>query len=311
MTTRTDARGARAGVVAAYRRLPGNTRGALWLLVSAGFFTVMTLLIKFLRGYPPPMQALYSQVAGLFLMIPMVARSRGRVFVLNGVWMQIGRSLSAALGVTLSYYAVQNLPLADANAISFTRGLWIGPLAAIVLRDRVSPGTWLALVLGFGGVLLIANPSAATQIGWAHLAAVASAFLLALSVTGIKLLTRTNSVATIMVWSSILGVLLLLPFAARNWVWPDARDFALLGLLGAVSVATTASYIHGMALGEAAKLASVDYIRLPFAIGAGFLAFGEVPGLWTVLGGAVIIATAIWAAVSEHRAPPVEPTAAA
>lgn len=288
----------------------GNTRGAFWLIVSAAFFTAMTLLIKFLRGYPPQMQALYSQVAGLLLMIPLVARSGGRVLVLNGVWMQIGRSLSAALGVTLSYYAVQKLPLADANAISFTRGLWIGPLAAIVLRDRISPGTWLALVLGFGGVLLIARPSTATQIGMAHFAAIASAFLLALSVTGIKLLTRNNSVATIMVWSSILGVLLLLPFAVGGWRWPSPGDFALLGLLGAVSVATTASYIHGMSLGEAAKLASVDYVRLPFAIVAGFLAFGEIPGLWTLIGAGVIVATAIWAAVSEHRAAPIEPTAA-
>ena len=59
----------------------------------------------------------------------------------------------------------------------------------------------------------------------------------------------------------------------------------------------------------AAKLASVDYIRLPFAIAAGFLAFGEVPGLWTMLGAAIIVATAIWAAISDHRAPAVEPAA--
>ena len=129
----------------AYRRLPDSMRGALWLVVSAAFFTVMTLLIKLLHGYAAPVQALYSQVAGLLLMLPLVARSRGRVLVLNGVWMQIGRSLSAALGVTLAYYAVQKLPLADANAISFTRGLWIGPLAALVLRDRVAPTTWIAL----------------------------------------------------------------------------------------------------------------------------------------------------------------------
>jgi len=301
----------RAAILAFYRRQQGNTRGALWLLISAGFFTAMTLLIKFLRGYPPQMQALYSQIAGLLLMIPMIVRSRGQVLVLRGVWIQIGRSFSAALGVTLSYYAVQNLPLADANAISFTRGLWIGPLAAVVLHDRISRGTWLALALGFGGVLLIARPTVATEVGWAHLAAIASAFLLALSVTGIKLLTRNNSVATIMVWSSIFGVLLLLPFAVGSWRWPSVGDFALLGLLGAVSVGTTASYIHGMSLGEPAKLASVDYIRLPFAIGAGVLAFGDVPGLWTMIGAVIIVATAIWAAVSEHRTPPLEPTTVA
>jgi drug/metabolite transporter (DMT)-like permease len=308
METRTIGR--RENLRASFDGLPHNTRGAFWLIVSALFFTGMTLMIKSMRGYPPPVQALYSQVAGLLLFMPLIARTRGRVLALHGVWMQIGRSLSAALGVTLSYYAVQKLPLADANAISFTRGLWIGPLAALVLRDRISRGTWLALVVGFGGVLLIARPSTATQIGWAHLAAIASAFLLALSVTGIKLLTRNNSVATIMVWSSMLGVLLLLPAAAGNWIWPTPADFLLLALLGALSVATTATYIHGMSLGDAAKLASVDYVRLPMAIAAGYLAFGDVPGIWTVGGSFVIIGTAIWAAVSAHRTPPIEPTAA-
>jgi drug/metabolite transporter (DMT)-like permease len=307
MKTRISARSASAHH--AYRQLPDMMRGTLWLVASAGFFTAMTLLIKSLHGYAPPVQALYSQAAGLLLMMPLVLRSRGKVLVLNGVWMQLGRSLSAALGVTLSYYAVQKLPLADANAISFTRGLWIGPLAALVLRDRVAATTWAALIMGFLGVLLIAHPSTATAIGWAHLAAIVSAFLLALSVTGIKLLTRKNKVATIMVWSSILGVVLLFPAAAGTWRWPSATDFLWLTLLGGVSVATTATYIHGMAIGDAAKLASVDYIRLPFAIIAGFLAFGEVPGLWTVLGASIIVGTAIWAAISEHRAPVVEPAA--
>jgi drug/metabolite transporter (DMT)-like permease len=300
----------RASAHQAYRALPDNLRGALWLIVSAAFFTAMTMLIKLLHGYAPPVQALYSQAAGLLLMIPLVIRSGGKVLALDGIWMQIGRSLSAAAGVTLAYYAVQNLPLADANAISFTRGLWIGPLAALVLRDRVAPATWAALLMGFGGVLLIARPSQMGAIGWPHLAATASAFLLALSVTGIKILTRKNSVATIMVWSSVLGLLLLFPVALGSWRWPSPTDFLLLALLGGVSVATTASYIHGMAIGEAAKLASVDYIRLPFAIAAGFLAFGEVPGLWTMLGAALIVVTALWAAVSEHRAPPVEPNIA-
>src|SRR5690606_27333782 len=140
--------------------------------------------------------------------------------------------------------------------------------------DRVSRSTWLALIIGFGGVLLIARPSTATEVGWAHLAAILSAFFLALSITGIKVLTRKNSVATIMVWSAILGVLLLTPIAAGSWRWPSVVDFLLLATLGALSVVTSGTYIHGMALGDPAKLASVDYVRLPMAIVAGFLAFG-------------------------------------
>ncbi|MCC4250828.1 DMT family transporter [Sphingobium naphthae] len=299
----------RGGLKAAFARLPSNTRGAIWLVISSLCFTAMTVLIKSLNNYPAPMQAMYSQLAGLVLMLPLVIRTRGRVLVLNGTWMMLGRSLSAALGVSLSYYAVQQLPLADANAISFTRTLWIGPLAMLILRDRIAAGTWIALVIGFAGVLLIARPSPGAALGLVHLAAVSAAFFLALSVTGIKALTRHNSVATIMVWSGILGALFLLPVTVDGWRMPDLGDFLLLCALGTVSVVTSATYIHAMSIGDAARLAPIDYVRLPMAIAAGFLMFGEVPGAWTLAGSVIVVGTALWAVLSERRAAPIDPNA--
>ena len=281
----------------AYRKWSGDAQGALWLVVSAVFFTGMTFLIKALRSYPAPMQACVSQVASLCVMIPVLVRTRGRALILQGAWIQFGRSASAALGVTLAYFAVQKLPLSDANALSFTRALWMVPLAALVLRDHVARGTWIALAVGFLGAMLVIRPSGATDIGWAHMAGLGSAFLLALSVTGIKLLTRQNSLATIMTWSSILGVVMMVPFAIGAWRWPTPQDSALLALLGLLSVLTTASYIHGMSLGAAATLAPVDYVRLPMAIAVGFLLFGEIPGLWSLIGAALIVATTLWLAI--------------
>jgi drug/metabolite transporter (DMT)-like permease len=290
-------------VLHAYKRLSANNRGAFWLIISALAFTVLTVLIKSLRDYSPPVQVLYAQAVGLMLMVPLVVRTKGKVLVIKNVPTQLARSLFAALGVTLAYYAIQHLPLADANALTFTRALWLAPLSALVLRDRVSPGSWAALVIGFIGVLLVAQPSPTRIVGWAHVAALGSAFFLALSVTGIKLLTRVNSVASIMVWSSILGILLTLPIAAGTWRWPPPDDFLLLILLGVLSAVTTASYIHGMSLGDATKLAVVDYIRLPMAVAVGYFLFREGPNALMLLGGVVIIATAVWSATSDRRNP--------
>jgi len=294
------------GSVTAGRRigLSGNAQGALWLLLSSLLFTIMTLLVKLLGSYSPPMQAVWTQSAGLLLFLPVIARSRGKVLVLRKWPTQVGRSLSSVLGVTLSYYSLHHLPLGEANALSFTRALWVGPLAAIVLRERVSPASWLALVLGFCGVLLVLQPWTHMVIGWAHLAALASAFFLALTVTGIKVLARHNSLTTIMIWSSLFGILFVLPPAILTWRWPSPHDGWLLLLLGAVSVTMTLAYVHGMSLGDAARIISVDYVRLPLTIAAGFLVFGSVPTGWMVAGSLVIIATTAWAAMSDRpRAP--------
>ncbi|WP_242153545.1 DMT family transporter [Sphingomonas sp. BAUL-RG-20F-R05-02] len=288
--------------VAPRTRLSGNTRGAFWLLISSLLFTAMTLLVKLLGSYSPAMQAVWTQSAGLLLFLPVILSSRGAVLVLHGWPAQIGRSISAVLGVTLSYYALHHLPLGEANALSFTRALWVGPLAALVLREQVTRASWAALAFGFVGVLLVLQPSPHMTIGWAHLAALASALLLALTVTGIKVLLRRNSLTTIMLWSSILGILFVLPPAILTWRWPSAHDGWLLLLLGMVSVAMSTTYMHAMSLGDAAKIIAVDYVRLPLAIGAGLLVFGTVPSGWMIAGSLLIIVTTVWAAVSGRPA---------
>ncbi|MDX3901430.1 MAG: DMT family transporter [Sphingobium sp.] len=277
--------------------LSGDAKGALWLFLSSLLFTAMTLLVKLLDDYSPAVQAVYTQSAGLILFLPVIARMRGKVLVLRKWPTQVGRSLSSVLGVTLSYYALHHLPLGEANALSFTRALWVGPLAALLLHERVSRASWLALGFGFAGVLLVLQPSPNMTIGWAHIAALASAFFLALTVTGIKMLARYNSLTTIMIWSSIFGILFVLPPAILTWRWPGPRDAALLLGLGAISVVMTMTYVHGMSLGNAARIIAVDYVRLPLAIATGFLVFGTVPTVWMIVGSAVIIATTIWAAI--------------
>lgn len=275
--------------------LSGDAKGALWLLFSSLLFTAMTLLVKVLDGYTPAVQAVYTQSAGFILFLPVIARMRGKVLVLRRWQTQVGRSLSSVLGVTLSYYALHHLPLGEANALSFTRALWVGPLAALILHERVSRTSWLALGLGFVGVLIVLQPSTHMVVGRAHLAALASAFFLALTVTGIKVLARHNSLTTIMIWSSIFGILFVLPAAIPTWRWPTPRDALLLLGLGAISVTMTTSYVHGMSLGNAARIIAVDYVRLPLAIATGFLVFGTVPTVWMIAGSALIIATTIWA----------------
>ncbi|EDX79524.1 Integral membrane protein DUF6 [Brevundimonas sp. BAL3] len=295
-----------AGLSARFTAFPPNAQGAFWLCISAVLFTGMTMMIKALHAYPPAMQTFFSQAMGAVLLMPLIVRTKGKVLKVQGFWLLVARGVCAALGVMLLYYAFQKLPLAEANALSFTRGLWIGPLAAIVLKDRVRPAEWVALVIGFVGVIVVARPTELSDNALAQFAAVLSAFLLALSITGIKFLTRRNSVSTLLVTSSLTAVVLMSVPAALAWRWPTMTDFLLLVGLGSLSVMSSAAYIQGMAVGDTARMAPVDYVRMPLAIGAGFLAFHEVPGLWTLGGAVIIVGTAIWSALGKSDPLPIE-----
>ena len=285
--------------------LSPNLRGALWMLASALGFTVMTTLIKFLgNDYPAALQTFYRQVAGFLILLPIILIRGRTVYATTRPWILIFRSSAGTIGMILSFYAFQKMPLADANALSFTRTLWLVPLAAFVLREKVGPLRIGAALAGFVGVLIMVRPGAASHMamGLPALAMLASSFLFAMTITGMKVMTRDHSPMVLLVWAATLGVVLAIPGALFVWRWPEPRDLGLLALMGVMGTVTQACYIRGMAIGDAAAMAPVDYIRLVFSTLAGFVLFHELPGIWTIVGASVVVASTLFITWREQRA---------
>lgn len=299
-----------ADLSAAYGRLSANVRGALWMLASAVSFTLMTSLIKFLGDdYSPALQTFYRQAAGLLVLAPLILRDPAGAFRTTRPGILLFRSLAGTLGMVLAFWAYQQMPLADANALSFTRTLWIVPLAIFVLREKTGPWRLGATLVGFVGVLIMLQPSIANAVGWPAAAALTSALLFAMTVTGMKFMTRDHSVTVLIVWSAVLGLVFATPLAILEWRWPTPLDLALLAAMGVLGLATQTCYIKGMALGDAAAMAPIDYTRLVFAILFGFLLFHEIPNLITMVGALIVIGSTLVITLRELRSrqkpPPV------
>lgn len=271
--------------------LSHNTQGALWMLLSAVTFSVMATLIKFLGDdYPAALQTFYRQLAGVVILLPVIIRYRGAAFATTRPGILIFRASAGTIGVILSFYGFQHMPLADANALSFTRTLWLVPLAIFVVKEEVGVLRIGAALVGFAGVLLMVRPGAGGEfaVGIPALAMLASSFLFALTVTGMKVLTRDHAPRVILVWSAFLGLVFSLPGAALTWRIPEPVDLALLAAMGVIGVINQACYIKGMSLGDAAAMAPIDYTRLIFTAAIGFFLFSEIPTVWTIAGALVV-----------------------
>lgn len=265
------------------------------MVASAATFTLMTMLIKYLGDdYPAALQTFYRNAAGLVVMLPLIARDPRAAFRTHRPGLLMFRAGAGTLGMILGFYAYQKLPLADANALSFTRTLWLVPLAAFVLKEHVGPRRVTATVIGFLGALLMLQPSATGGMGWPAAAALIGAFLVALTVAGMKFMTRDHTTMTLMSWSAALGFVLSIPPALFVWRTPEFHDLLLLAAMGVLGVITQACYIRGMSEGDAAVMAPIDYTRLVFAVVLGYFLFGELPDRMTLLGAAVIIGSTIY-----------------
>ena len=288
-----------------FTRLSPNLEGALWMLASALTFTAQTTLIKYLGAdYPAALQTFYRQAAGILILLPVILKHRGAAFATNRPGILIFRSGAGTVGMILAFYAFQKMPLADANALSFTRTLWLVPLAIFVLRERVGPLRVGAALVGFAGVLLMIRRGAggSMAVGMPAMAMLASSFLFAFTVTGMKVLTRDHAPMVLLVWSAVLGLVLAIPGAVFVWRWPAPKDLVLLCLMGVIATANQATYIKGMQLGDAAAMAPIDYTRLVMAVGAGFVLFHELPGYWTMVGASVVVGSTLVITLREHFA---------
>lgn len=264
------------------------------MLASAVVFTSMTALVKLLGAdYSASLQTFYRQAAGLVAFAPVILLQGRRVFATTRPISMILRSAGAVAAINLSFFSYQRLELADANALSFTRTLWIALLAVLFLRERLGPLRIGAVAAGFLGVVIIAGPLSGEVDPVGLAAALGAALLLAITLTGMKFMSRDHSTSTLIAWSAGLGFLFSIPGAALDWVVPSGPDLGLLALMGVLGLAAQYFYFRGMQLGDASAMTPIDYTRLIFAAGWGWLLFRDVPSLSTVVGAGIIIVSTL------------------
>jgi drug/metabolite transporter (DMT)-like permease len=223
------------------------------------------------------------------------------------------------LSFTSYYMAIAALPLAEAAALAFAAPLFLTGLSALILGEPVGRDRWLAVAVGFVGVLVVLRPGSAL-FEPAALLAVASAFCYAGSQTITRHLGRTESGATMALASTLMflfvavmsrlvigshgtgaGLHPSLAFLARDWVWRGWGELALIAAAGLVASVGGYSLVQAYRAAPAGTVAPFEYVMILWAVLWGYLFWGEVPGPFTVAGVALTIAAGLYVAHREAR----------
>lgn len=285
------------------QRRHDNARGALWMLASGLTFSMAMALVKLLGDdYSASAQNFVRQCVGFLVLAPFILRNPRDAFTIRRPVQMILRCGATTLSIILAFNSFHLLGLAEANALSFTRALFLVPLAGVLLGERLDRHVVIATLVGFGGVLVILAPgSAASLLGWPAAQGLLSALLVSWSIIVVKQMTRDHSDLALLTWSTLIGIVLTAPLAWMDWRTPTLDDAVLLAIMGLLGVLMQACYIRGMALGEASLMAPLDYMRILFTATLGYLMFSELPLPNTYAGSAMIIVTAIYVTLHGRR----------
>lgn len=277
----------------------------MWMIASGAVFTLFMTLSKVQSvNFDPGFLAFWRSFAALLITLPIIMRQGWSVMKIHQPGFVVLRSLFGTLGFVFGFYAVSDafgLPLSEFNAISFSRALFITLLAAFLLREKVGIHRWGATVTGFIGVMVMMQPQLGLSPGM--LLALCAAFCLAGAITLVKTLSRLHKPLTLLIWANLLSSILLLPLAIWKWpdVMPSLQEWAAILLMSFSGVLGQYCYIRAMSVGDASFLSSMDYLRLPMAVGVDWLLFHFLPGPWTWVGTAMIIAATLYITLREER----------
>jgi len=213
----------------------------------------------------------------------------------------IFRSLLGMLSLTMLYQGLLLLPIADAVAIGFSSPAFATLLSALVLHERVGPYRWMAVAVGFLGVLIVAQPSGtnlpAAGIGFALAGALSSA----VATITIREMSRNEHHGAIVFWffassTVVSGVAMLFTAASHTpLVW------ALLLAGGVTGAAAQLLMTRALQVAPVSVVAPFDYTQIIWAALLGWLIWSSLPGLSTMMGASLIIASGLVTAWREHR----------
>jgi drug/metabolite transporter (DMT)-like permease len=209
--------------------------GILYMVASVFLFSIQNAIGKWLaQSYPIPMLVFFRSFVALLPSFILVMRAGGpRVMRTNRMGAQFGRAVIWGGSNAASFVGYHLLPLADAVALTFAAPLFLTALSYPIIKERVSRERWIAVSVGFIGVLVMARPSGAENaLGVAG--AVGCAVCNAVGTLTVRDLCRTEHSASIVTWTAIYMTLMALPALPFFWVTPTPFDFLLFCLLGLI-----------------------------------------------------------------------------
>jgi drug/metabolite transporter (DMT)-like permease len=264
-------------------------------------FPVSNAAVKYLAPDYHVVQIIWFRaVVHMAFLLAILAPGYGlvRLFKTAALTTQLTRSLVQLVAVATYWIALTWLPMTTATAIGFTAPLMVVALSVPMLGERVGPRRWLAVLIGFAGVLIIVRPG--SEVHWSASLVIAATFLYAIFQIQTRRLAAIDEPRTTAAHTMVVALVVSTIAIPFFWTTPaslfDLLVFVAVGVSGALA---HIGLIKAFEYAEVSLVAPFDYGQLIGATLLGYLIFAELPDLWTWVGAAIIVVSGLYVARRE------------
>ncbi|TDT77182.1 putative membrane protein [Litoreibacter halocynthiae] len=287
--------------------------GVIWMLVTGVMFVAVTAIVKFVGSDLPAAEAAFLRyLLGLVFLIPMIGPIRRAKLTPRALKLFGFRGVVHTLGVTLWFYAMTQISIAEVTAMNYLAPVYVTIGAAFFLGEKLALRRILAVVAALVGAMVILRPGF-RELSPGHFAMLITAVMFAGSYLSAKVMADEVSPAVVVGMLSITVTIGLAPLAAMVWVTPTLEQLGWMFLLACF--ATAGHYTMTLAFQAAPVTVTqpVTFLQLFWAVLLGALVFDEAIDGWVIFGGLIILAAVsfiTWREAMLKRAttPPVPAT---
>ncbi len=259
------------------------------MFLSVCTFSVMDLLVKWSGDYPTGQVMFFRGFFGIIPTFFLIPRDRLKTFYKTKRPKEhFFRCIMGLMALVAIVIALRELPLAVVVSLSYAAPLFITVLSIFLLSERVGVYRWLAVLIGFGGVIIISEPGIG-EMNYLYFLPLIFCIGMAFVTITIRKLSSTEPIWLISIFFSImilLASLITLPF---GWVMPNLQDFILLVLIGITGGSANLFLTQSYKLSEVSLVAPLKYLSLIFAIVFGYLIWNEIPTTKTLVGASLVV----------------------
>ncbi|EGQ7928432.1 DMT family transporter [Vibrio vulnificus] len=273
--------------------------GVRYMILSALGFALMSASVKYVSVHGIPLFEIVAARALVSLIISYLDVKRKGISVWgnNKRWL-FARGAVGTLALMCVYYAVTALPLAEATILQYVHPVFTALLAVLFLKERVQPATLACIVLCLLGVFTMVYPSFdASGVGELPMLSVGIALLGAfgssIAYVIVRKLSRTEDSSVIIFYFPLVALPVSAMLIGDDFVVPDVALILVLILVGIFTQIGQFGLTKAMQTQTAGNASAYSYVQIVFSALLGVVLFNEVPSIWTLLGGSLIVIGAL------------------
>ena len=263
------------------------------MFISICAFSIMDLIVKWSENYPVGEVLFFRGFFGIIPILFIIPKEKYLNFYkTNRGFLHFKRCLSGLVAIVSIFIALRNLPLATVVSITFAAPIFTTIMSIIFLSEKVGLYRWLAVIVGFVGIIIISDPGF-NSLNFYYIYPIIFCLGLSYVAITIRQLSTTEPVWLIGLYFSISIMVMSFFTLHQGWIFPSLKDFFLLSMVGILGGLANLWLTQSYKFSEVSLVTPLKYLALLFAIIFGYLFWNEIPTYKTLIGAALVIISSV------------------